>query len=272
MNFQSPEIDQLMYALMEVHKEFGVVISKDRKGHKGTYASLPCVLESIHKICSKHGLILTQASRIIDGHNALETILRHPISKQWISCQSILTANVGSQSSDQAWGGSSTYHRRYDAMMLLGIFAEDDPTDNDGHHEMVASKSDFARGHHEMVADKSNLVRGHVVAAKADLSRGLSSSTTSTGFAVKKSEAHFVADKPAVRPVQRSLGEVGSSKSEVGSSPYINEKQHALLLSKIKDNEDLKHKILAMLKIDNFSEIPWREFNKILQYVDKMRT
>ncbi len=42
--FQSPNIEQLMLALMEMHKEFGVVISKDRKGHKGTYASLPCIL------------------------------------------------------------------------------------------------------------------------------------------------------------------------------------------------------------------------------------
>src|SRR5207237_826825 len=118
--FQSPEVDQLTLALMQVHKDFGVVISKDRKGHKGTYASLPCVLESIHKMCSKYGLLLTQASRIIEGQLALETILRHPQSHQWISCQSLLTPNLEVQSSDQAWGGSSTYHRRYDAMMLLG--------------------------------------------------------------------------------------------------------------------------------------------------------
>ena len=139
--FQSPEVDQLMLALMQVHKEYGVVISKDRKGHKGTYASLPCVLESIHKMCSKHGLILTQASRIIEGQLALESMLHHPTSKQWIACQSLLTPNLEVQSSDQAWGGSSTYHRRYDAMMLLGIFAEDDPTDHDGDIDVLPQKS-----------------------------------------------------------------------------------------------------------------------------------
>ena len=133
--FQSPEIDQIMQALMDTHNEFGVVINKDRKGHKGTYASLPCVLESIHKMCSKHGLILTQASRIIEGNIAIEYILRHPKSGQWISCQSLLTPNAELPSSDQAWGGSSTYHRRYDAMMLLGIFAEEDPADHDGNVE-----------------------------------------------------------------------------------------------------------------------------------------
>src|SRR5437870_863684 len=96
--FQSTEIDKLIHALMQLHQEFGVVIRKDRKGHKGTYASLPCVLESIHKMCSKHGLILTQASRIINGQLALETILRHPVSHQWISCQSLLTPNDEVQS------------------------------------------------------------------------------------------------------------------------------------------------------------------------------
>lgn len=194
--FQSPEIDQLMQALMNVHREFGVVINKDRKGHKGMYASLPRVLESIHAMCSKHGLILTQASRIINGQLALESILRHPASKQWISCQSLLTPNEEVQSSDQAWGGSSTYHRRYDAMMLLGIFAEDDPTDHDG--DVVHTKN------------------------------------------------------------QKSV--------------CINEKQHALLIAKLHGDEMLKNKILTSLKINSLAEIPWREFNKVLRYVEQQIT
>lgn len=196
MNFQSAETDQLMLALMEVHKEFGVVISKDRKGHKGTYASLPCVLESIHKMCSKHGLILTQASRVMDGHRAVESILRHPESNQWVSCQSLLTPNAEVQSSDQAWGGSSTYHRRYDAMMLLGLFAEDDPTDHDGYVEV----------------DKLS--------------------------------------KP---------------------SPCISKKQYALLIAKIDGDQELQGKILASLKITQLADTPWREFNKVLQYVENVK-
>ncbi len=194
--FQSPSIDQLMLALMELHKEFGVVIGKDRKGHKGTYASLPCILESIHKMCSKHGLILTQASRIINQQAALESILRHPKSAQWISCQSLLTPNVEVQSYDQAWGGSSTYHRRYDAMMLLGIFSEDDPTDNDGNFDI----------------------------SKTQKSRYL-----------------------------------------------ISEKQLALLSAKINGNEELKSKILSTLKISKLSDVSWKDFNKVLQYVENSK-
>lgn len=192
--FQSQEIDQLMLALAQVHEEFGVVINKDRKGHKGTYASLPRVLESIHKMCSKYGLILTQASRIIDGNMALETILYHSKSKQWISSRSLLTPNPDLPSTDQAWGGSNTYHRRYDAMALMGIFAEDDPADNDG-----------------------------------------------------------------------------MTESEVKSSQIISQKQYALLSAKINGDEELKARILSGLKINKLSDMPWREFNKVLKFVESAR-
>ena len=132
MEYRSSTTEQLMKSLMAAHAEFGVIIGKDSKGHKGTYASLPRVLETIHKMCSRHGLIFTQGSRIIDGKHAIESILSHPESGQWISSLSLLTPHPEPQSYDQAWGGSSTYHRRYDAMMLLGLFSEDDDTDHDG--------------------------------------------------------------------------------------------------------------------------------------------
>lgn len=191
--FQSQDIDQLMLALMDAHKEFGVVINKDRKGHKGTYASLPCVLDSIHKMCAKHGLILTQASRVINGQTALETILRHPKSKQWISCQSLLTPNIDLPSSDQAWGGSSTYHRRYDAMMLMGIFAEDDPADHDG------------------------------------------------------ASPQHSASKPQA----------------------ISDKQYALLMAKLKGDQELTAKIISGLKIAKLSDLAWKDFNKVLNYIEQ---
>lgn len=128
------KIDQLMAALFALHKQFGVTISKDRRGNRGTYASLPCVLESLHDMCHPHNLILSQASCIIEGKCSLLTTLYHLPSGQSISSVSLLTPNPEAASHDQAWGGSSTYHRRYDAMMLMGIFSEDDPTDHDGNH------------------------------------------------------------------------------------------------------------------------------------------
>lgn len=193
---QSPEINHLMQALMEVHKEFGVVISKDSKGHKGTYASLPCVLESIHKMINKHGLVLTQRSYIEANQNALETTLYHVVSKQFRTCVSILTYNPEAQNADQVWGGSTTYHRRYDAMMLLGIFAEDDPTDHDGNHGQS----------------------------------GISSNST-----------------------------------------LINPKQLALLRAKLGADQELTNKIIAGLRIAKLEDMPWKELNRILEYIEKQK-
>lgn len=197
-SFQSAEIDQLTLALMQAHKEFGVVISKDRKGHKGTYASLPCVLDSIHIMCAKYGLVLTQSSRIINNQHALETILSHPQSKQWISSQSLLTPNLDLPSSDQAWGGSSTYHRRYDAMMLMGIFAEEDPADHDGENKPSASSS-------------------------------------------KKQAA-------------------------------ISDKQYALLMAKLGGDEALRDKLMRGLKLKDLSELAWKDFNKVLRYIEQEKS
>lgn len=154
----SVEIDQLLLALMDMHNEFGVIISKDSRGNRGTYASLPAVLESIHNRCKKHGLILTQGSKIIDNQTALVTTLWHPKSKQWISCESLLTPNENNTSADQAWGGSSTYHRRYDAMMLLGITSEDDPTDNDGDYETKKPLANQSYGNNQNRSPNTNVV------------------------------------------------------------------------------------------------------------------
>lgn len=130
---QSPEIEQLMISLSQVHKKYGVVIGKDAKGHKGTYAKLDTILTTIHERCTEFGLIITQKKIISDGDKeALETILFHIPSKQWIKGLSFLNTNPGAQSPDQIWGGSDTYHRRYDAMGITGMCSADDPTDHDG--------------------------------------------------------------------------------------------------------------------------------------------
>lgn len=189
--FQSEDISSLLVALMRGHQECGVVIPKDKKGHKGTYAALPQILSFIHTMGSKHGLILHQSPRILEGNAAIETILSHPASGQWISGISLLTPSENPVSMDQALGGSSTYHRRYDAMAICGLFAEDDPSDNDGDTETTPSKSS-----------------------------------------------------------------------------YISEKQLWLLNQRINKRTELEKIILTRLKITKLSDIPYREFNAVLAYVD----
>src|SRR5665213_2099253 len=118
----------LMAALMNMHAEFGVIIKKDSKGHKGTYASLPCVLDQIHHMTSKFGMVLTQHLKTFGEQTVLCSHLYHPESGERSESESILTPSPNSPSPDQAYGASMTYHRRYDAMALCGLVAEDDPS------------------------------------------------------------------------------------------------------------------------------------------------
>jgi hypothetical protein len=136
MNYelQSLEIDKLMDAIASSHEKYGLVIGKDAKGARNaTYAKLDNILVEIHSRCSEFGLTLVQR-KLISGESreCLETLLFHRGSKQWMKSLSLLHTNAGAQSPDQVWGGSDTYHRRYDAMGILGLCSSDDPTDHDG--------------------------------------------------------------------------------------------------------------------------------------------
>jgi hypothetical protein len=201
---ESPGIDKLMAALAALHNEFGVVIEKDSKGHKGKFASLPCVLREIHRMCKAHGLVLHQGSCIAEGRPALLTTLFHVASQQLISTVSLLTANPEGQSHDQMWGGSITYHRRYDAMMLMGICSSDDPTDHDGN-----------------------------------------------GHATK------------VEKVQASTPQ--STATSSAPAGVISVKQLGLLRSKINGDDVLEASILTQQGIKSLNEMPWKNFNKVLE-------
>lgn len=164
---QSDSVENLTKALLEVHKQNGIVIDKDKEAFgKRKYASLPAILNKIKDMISSHGLILTQGSEAEYGGSAIFTLLEHPESgeyrktlsklspkelpilpdyiinkmdqNQWNSyCKALIDYNP-----DQAWGSSTTYHRRYDAMMICGFTSADDPTDfNEGHKEILSDNS-----------------------------------------------------------------------------------------------------------------------------------
>jgi hypothetical protein len=130
--YKSPDIDQLMIDIGKMQKEYGTIIPKDTQGNRSGYASLCQILGVIQDRCLKYNIVLTQDEVIHDGVAALATTLFHTPSKQWKQGLSILTPNPSNANTDWAWGGSTTYHRRYGAMMALGLFQDEDPTDNDG--------------------------------------------------------------------------------------------------------------------------------------------
>lgn len=125
----------LMKALSKAHhaNPTGLIIPKGTKGARALYTNLPDVLRYIDSMCEPHGLILYQASCVVDGKPGLYSKLTHTPSGEFIDSTSLLTMAPNPQNPDQLWGGSTTYHRRYDAMMLCGLFCEDDPEDDDGY-------------------------------------------------------------------------------------------------------------------------------------------
>ena len=132
MQDRSEKTDQLSKAIFDMHKRHGCVIEKNAKGNRGSYANLPQILQTIHDWCNEFGLDLVQPECVVDGKQAIKSVITHVSSDQWRSSISLLTYPVNPQNADQAYGGSSTYHRRYSAMSLLGLFASDDPADHDG--------------------------------------------------------------------------------------------------------------------------------------------
>jgi len=226
---QSDSVENLTKALLEVHKQHGVVIGKDSKSFRNTYATLPGILTQIKDMIAPHGLILTQGSEAEYGGSAIYTLLEHvesgeyrkTISKlfpkelpvlpdyiinkmdqgQWNAyCKALIDHNP-----DQAWGSSTTYHRRYDAMMICGFFSVDDPTD-------------FNEGSKEILEDRPSTI-------------------------------------------QRTMNIIDPASS---SSSNISDKQLALLHMKLKSNPGLEQSILAQQKIKSLSDIPRSNFNAIL--------
>ena len=128
---QSDQIDKWLKAVSAMHKEFGVVLSADTKGVRSNYAKLDGTLEQIDERAAKHGLLLTREGCMIDGKPGMRATLFHIESGQYRFSESQLTPSASNPSPDQGWGGSTTYHARYNSMDVCGVFAAFDPSDND---------------------------------------------------------------------------------------------------------------------------------------------
>jgi hypothetical protein len=223
-DIQSEHVDTLVEKLHQLHKEHGVVLGKDSKSFKNTYATLPGILSQLKDMLSAYGLVLTQgifSSEAKDAPDILYTLLEHKESGQWRRitstltpkslpllpdymvermtpeqwnsyCNALLNANL-----DQAYGASTTYHRRYDAMMICGMFAVDDP-------------SDFNEGHNDVIPENT-------------------SSNQKNGF--------------------------------------ISEGQQGLLRARLNGDKELANKIISTYNLKNLSEIPWQQFNSVLDFI-----
>lgn len=99
--------------------------------NRSTYAKIEHCAASINPVLGKFGLSIKQIITYNEhGEDILITRLSH--KGQWYESRALLRAEKSnSQSSNQQFGSSITYMRRYALLAIIGIGQTDDPTDVD---------------------------------------------------------------------------------------------------------------------------------------------
>jgi hypothetical protein len=93
---------------------------------KSRYADLATVLKTVRPVLSKHGIALTQTTRVEDdGRMLLETRLH------WSDEEGVWYYPVSPTKNDpQGLGSAMTYARRYALQAIVGVAADDDDDGN----------------------------------------------------------------------------------------------------------------------------------------------
>lgn len=116
----------VLKALLAARQEFAPVVKAKINPHfKSRYADLEAVLDAVSPALAKAGLVLVQRTQVAEGGSVLLiTDLVHAETGERLSATYPL---IPARANDpQALGGCLTYARRYSALALLGIAAEDD--------------------------------------------------------------------------------------------------------------------------------------------------
>lgn len=94
-------------------------------GYKSRYATLDAGLNIVRSVLSKHGISITQPTRVEDGVLMLDTRLAY--QGQWIASEYPVCPFPVKQ---QEMGSALTYSRRYSLFSLVGIAGEEDDDGN----------------------------------------------------------------------------------------------------------------------------------------------
>lgn len=107
-------------------------VARSATANRSTYAKVEHCCEYINPLLAKFDLSIKQILSYNEyGEDILITRLSHK-SGEWYESVTLLKMDkVGSQSSNQQFGSSITYMRRYALLAILGIGQADDPTDVD---------------------------------------------------------------------------------------------------------------------------------------------
>lgn len=116
-------IGKIALALSKVQAEMRGA-KKDSKNpfFKSSYADLESVWEACRELLSKNELSVAQTMSVVDGKNALTTILMHS-SGESISGTQLINSKADDP---QANGSAITYARRYGLAAIVGVIQVDD--------------------------------------------------------------------------------------------------------------------------------------------------
>lgn len=119
----SDSISKVMAAILAVQKDVDHVEKTATNPHFGnTYAELNTFLRTLRGPLADHGLTMTQAPGMENGHVTVDTLLHHE-SGEWIRNR----ASAPMQKNDpQGVGSAITYLRRYSLAALFAVPQEDD--------------------------------------------------------------------------------------------------------------------------------------------------
>ncbi len=137
MNYRSESIDLIMAALAKAQGGYKKLVPNE-VGPRGRFCNLASILHSARESLSKNELSFYQYIDLKDegdGAALLRSVLGHS-SGQYISS----VARIFSGKTDRATGASYEYHKRQQALLLLGIAPSDN--DPDFHDDDGASNAD----------------------------------------------------------------------------------------------------------------------------------
>ena len=115
--------------LLAAQKELPTHLQNESEGHNNTYLSLAALIRQVRPTLNKHGLVLTQGPKCIEGKAWMVT--RITLSKTGMTVAESEWPLDGSgakgMSAAQAVGAAATYSKRYALTSLLGLGTSDDP-------------------------------------------------------------------------------------------------------------------------------------------------
>lgn len=125
---KSPAIDKVAEALAAAQGEMGVAREDSTNPHfKSKYADFSSHVDASRRVLAKHGLAVSQPTRVEGGQLFLDTVLLHKSGQFFGSTFPVLIPNNATM---QQVGSAITYARRYAYSSLVGTVSGEDDDGN----------------------------------------------------------------------------------------------------------------------------------------------